>query len=227
MTATYTIEEAPAYIIHDLPETVDPYEHLTKDGVGSLSVQELLSIALGDPGKTLDHIQEYGIYSLTALHTVEEISYSLKLKQKEAARLLASLELGRRFYGKSHGSLIQVRGIADVYAHYRNMATLPKEQLRALLINSRYQLVHEELLSVGSIETLHITPRDIFQAAVERRVTAMILVHNHPSNDASPSKADYEFTEKVIEAGKIVGIQLLDHVIIAEGGYTSCMPTDK
>lgn len=227
MVTSYLIDEISTYQLNDLPDSESTYDRLISKGVAALSIQELLSVALGDPGRTIEHIQEYGIYSLTALHTIEEMSYTLNLKQKDAASLLVSLELGRRFYGKTHGSLVQVRGIEDVFAHYRNMATLPKEQLRALLINSRYQLVHEELLSVGSIESLHISPRDIFQAAVERRVTAMILVHNHPSNDSTPSKADYDFTKTVIEAGKVLGIHLLDHVIIADGTYSSCMPKGK
>ena len=180
-------------------------------------------MALGNAAHAVEYLQEYGIYALTALHTVEEMTYALQISQKDAVNLLTSLELGKRFYGKNVGSLIQIRGVEDVYMHYRSMATLPKEQLRALLINSRYQVVHEELLAVGSIESLHITPRDTFQAAVERRVNGIILVHNHPSGDPTPSKADYDFTTATIEVGKVLGIQLLDHVIIAESGYMSCI----
>jgi DNA repair protein RadC len=106
------------------------------------------------------------------------------------------------------------------------MSQLAKEQLRVALINSHYQLVHEETLAIGSTEYLHIQARDIFQPAVERRVTAIILVHNHPSGDSTPSQSDSDFTEHMVAAGKLLGIELLDHVIIGADSYTSCLQVE-
>jgi DNA repair protein RadC len=104
------------------------------------------------------------------------------------------------------------------------MNSLPKEQLRLLLINSRYQLVHEEILAVGQLDDLSIRPRDVFQPAVERRVAAILLVHNHPSGDPTPSQSDRDFTKVIQDAGELLGIELLDHVIIGHDRAESSMP---
>lgn len=220
-TASYRI--APReYVIHDRPLEDQPVRRLHNEGSDVLSVKELLDIALGS-FKSEAVLKEYGVQFLTTLRTVEEIEEVLHVDRVQATRLLAMLALGKRLYAPNQSSLVQIRGIEDVYNHYRMLASLPKEQLWLLLINSRYQVVHEEVLSIGSTESLHISPKDVFQSAVERRATAVILLHNHPSGDPEPSKTDYEFTTKMRSAAELLGIELLDHVIVAQQGYRSCL----
>lgn len=221
MSVTYAIAERE-YVIHDRPLETLPIRRLRTEGGDVLSVQELLNLALGITDATAI-LHEYGAQFLTTLHTVEEIEEVLHIDRVQASRLLAMLALGKRLYAPNQSSLVQVRGIEDVYNHYRMLASLPKEQLWALLINSRYQVVHEEVLAIGGTESLRIVAKDVFQSAVERRTSAVVLLHNHPSGDPTPSSTDYEFTAKMQEAAQLLGIELLDHVIIAQGGYRSCM----
>jgi DNA repair protein RadC len=225
MKTIYAIQEPVSYIIRDTEITQTAYNKIIRDGPKGLSIQELLSLSMGESESSIGHIQEYGTHSLTALNSVEEATHSLGINQKDAVQLLVTIELGRRLFQKTSGSLVRIRGIQDVFDHFRSMALLPKEQLRALLVNSRYQLVHDELLGVGSIESLHISAKDVFQAAVERRISAILLVHNHPSGDSTPSKADRDFTAEMVRIGEILGIQVLDHVVIAENGFASCLNT--
>jgi DNA repair protein RadC len=166
-------------------------------------------------------IQDYGANVLTSLHSVSDIVESLHTDHLEASRLLAILSLGKRLYGTQQGSFVHIRGVEDVFNHYRTMSQLAKEHLRVALINSRYQLVHDETIAIGSTEYLHVSPRDVFQAAVERRVTAVILVHNHPSGDPTPSKADIAMTREVAAAAKALGIAIHDHLVIGRSGHAS------
>ncbi|MBU6389034.1 hypothetical protein KGQ71_00805 [Patescibacteria group bacterium] len=226
-SASYLVRPSSQYKIEDKPREALPIRRLQIDGADTLAVNELVQIALGKVDNFESIIQEYGIQFLTGLNTVEDIVDALHLDHLQATRLLAILALGKRLFGHSQGSLVQIRGIEDVYQYSRPMIHLAKEQLRVYLINSRYQLIHEETVAIGSTEYIHIAAKDIFQAAVERRVSAVILVHNHPSGDPTPSQSDYDFTASMIEAGKLLGIEVLDHVIIGLDSYASSLPVQE
>ena len=103
------------------------------------------------------------------------------------------------------------------------MDTLHKEQLRGLYFNSRYQLIHEETISVGSLTANIVHPREVFQPALERGAVAVIVAHNHPSGDTQPTIADREVTHQLQAAGAILGIELLDHLIITRDTYKSLL----
>jgi len=222
-TATYTIPEVRSYIIHDRPVEALPIRRLQTEGPDVLSASQLLQISLGQADGFESILKEYGVQFLTTLHTVSDIVDTLKLDHLQATRLLAILSLGRRLFSAPQGALIVVRGINDVFEQYRIMVTLAKEQLRLLMLNSRYQVVHEEVLAIGGLDSIQISARDVFQPAVERRVSAIILVHNHPSGDPTPSQADYELTKRIKEAGELLGIELLDHVVIGRDEAKSCL----
>jgi len=219
----YKIPAPQSYIIHDRPADNLPIRRLQTEGGEVLSTNQLLQIALGQADGFENILKEYGVQFLATLHSVPEIVEALKIDHMQATRLLAILSLGKRLFSPDQGSMVTIQGIEDIYAHYRFMATLAKEQLRCLLINSRYQVIHEEMIAVGSLDNLQISARDVFQAAVERRVTAIILVHNHPSGDATPSPADLEFTKTIQTAGNLLGIELLDHVVIGRDKAESCL----
>jgi len=222
-TNTYQIRVAQEYIIHDRPIDKLPIRRLQQNGGDTLATNELLQIALGRVDGFEQLIHEYGTHFLTTLHTVPEIVETLHLDHLQATRLLAILAIGKRLYAPEQGSLITIKGIEDIYEHYRSLANLAKEQLRVLLINSRYQLVHEEIVAIGTTDALTISPKEVFQSAVERRVTAVILLHNHPSGEPTPSTSDLTFTRTMKEAATLLGIDLLDHVIVARNGYASCL----
>jgi len=223
----YIIPAPPVYIIHDRPVDKVPMRRIQNEGPEVLSVNELLSVALGQAEGIESQLQEYGTGLLTTLHSVEDIMETLKLDRIQATRMLAMLSLGKRLFTPEQGSMTQIRSIADVYNHCRSMSMLTREQLRLLLINSRYQVVHEEVLAIGGVEALSLAGRDVFQPAVERRVPAVVLVHNHPSGDPTPSESDLEFTKKMQQAAQVLGIELIDHVIIGASSYKSCLNSEQ
>ena len=103
------------------------------------------------------------------------------------------------------------------------MHNLNKEQFRGLYLNSRYQLIHDEVISVGSLNASIVHPREVFQPAIQYGATAIIVAHNHPSGDLKASAADREVTDKLKEAGKILGIEILDYIIITENKFISVL----
>ena len=225
-TIPYQIVEHQ-YTIHDRPDDRQPIRRLQTEGAEVLEVNELLQIALGRVDGFEEIVNKYGVSFLTTLQSVNDIVEILHVDHLQATRLLAILGLGKKLYTPSQGALPYIRGIEDVYANYRTMANLAREQLRLLLIDSRYKLSHDEVLAIGSTEHLSIPVRDILQPAVERRVSAIILVHNHPTGDPTPSESDLSFTETIRKAALLLDIELLDHVIIAQGGYRSCMLSNQ
>jgi DNA repair protein RadC len=220
----YALAASQTYIIHDRPVPEDIAQRLSQEGAESLSAHQLLEVLLGPDTAEQIQLAEYGSGILSTLEQVSDIQRLWPLNDEKARELLAALSLGRRLFSPTSGSFVTIRGIDDVWRAYSSMNSLPKEQLRLLLINSRYQLVHEEILAVGQLDDLSIRPRDVFQPAVERRVAAILLVHNHPSGDPTPSQSDRDFTKVIQDAGELLGIELLDHVIIGHDRAESSMP---
>ena len=101
------------------------------------------------------------------------------------------------------------------------MCALSKEQLRGLYLDAHYRVIHDEVISVGSVDANIIHPREVFKPALERSASAVILVHNHPSGVVTPSEADVEVTKQLVEASKVLGVTLLDHIVVAKDGYAS------
>lgn len=221
--STYVLNPR-SYVIHDRPVDDHVASELTTGNSDALSISELLNSAMGEQLAVTRIVHEYGSHVLASLKSAQQIEEVLGLEPKAARKLFAILSLGRRLYAPSESSFIRIRGVEDVFTHYRSLAKLAKEQLWILLINSRYQVIHEEVLAVGSTDNLHITAKDVFQSAIERRATAVILVHNHPSGDPTPSKADLAFTKELQKAATVLGIDLLDHVIITNESFASCIP---
>jgi DNA repair protein RadC len=134
------------------------------------------------------------------------------------------LELGRRTYatGRS-GEPVQVRTAEQAYHFFRDMGGRSKEQLRGLYLDSHYQVVYDEIISIGSLTSNVVHPREVFQPAISRGAVGIIIAHNHPSGSLEPSDADIEVTRQLIDAGKILGIDMLDHIIVTADGYKSIL----
>lgn len=142
----------------------------------------------------------------------------------KAAKLKACAEIHRRLQqpGPYMTPRIEITCGRDVYELLKaDMEQLDREQVRVLMLNVRNHLIHREVISVGSLDTSIVHPREIFKNCIKRSAAAVILAHNHPSGDAAPSDDDIRMTKRIIEAGKIVGITVLDHVIIGRGQYVS------
>jgi len=140
----------------------------------------------------------------------------------EAARLQALFELARRFGEERLLPGATFRGAEDVFRHFRmRLRDAKQEHFFLLLLDSRKRFLAEVAISQGTMERALVHPRDVFGAAVRERAGAVVIVHNHPSGDPTPSPEDINVTKRLLEAGTLIGIPLLDHVVLGEGRYTS------
>jgi DNA repair protein RadC len=136
-------------------------------------------------------------------------------------QIVAVGELGRRFFRKQKNGAAVIRTARDVYGYTVDMRALPKEHLRGLYLDAHYQVIHDETLSIGTIDANLIHPREVFRPALAHAAAAVVLVHNHPSGIVTPSEADCVVTQQIAAAGKILGIELIDHVIITDDTFIS------
>ncbi len=218
--------------IRDLPQEEKPREKLMKYGPDALSVSELLAIVFGVGSKKEDVLamskrllKEYGNKAIVNEKDPKKIQKALGIPTTKACQAVACFELGRRFFEPAKGGKpLFLRTSRQVYEYLKDMADLPKEHLRGLYLNAHYHLVHDEIISIGSLTANIIHPREVFLPAVEHSASAVILAHNHPSGVVAPSDADLVITRQLVEAGKLMGIEVLDHVIVTKKTFTSIMP---
>jgi DNA repair protein RadC len=221
-------ERQYVYRLRDLPEADKPREKLLQHGPEVLSIVELVAVILNTGTVKEDVltmasriIREYGEKSFSSFADPRRVSLDIDIPLGKACQLVASSELGRRFYKKPGGRNVSVRNAKDVSAYVRDMHELPKEYLRGIYVNNHHQVVHDEVLSMGTLDANIVHPREVFKPAVEYGAAAVILVHNHPSGIVTPSSADIEITKQLVAAGRIMGISLIDHVIVGKGKYAS------
>lgn len=139
----------------------------------------------------------------------------------KAARVVAAVELGRRVCEGRHGREA-VSGPADVHRLFgERLRHLDREHFVAVLLDTKNRVLASELISIGSLDASLVHPRELFKAAIRYSASAVILVHNHPSGDPTPSEADATCTRRLADAGRVLGIEVLDHVIIGDGRYVS------
>ena len=214
--------------IRDMPVDAKPREKLIECGPSVLSVEELLAVILTTGTQREDVlelskriIRQYGEKVIVAEHSPERLRDELDISIVKACQIVAVGELGRRFYAKNDSGFTVIRTAKDVYDHVVDMRRLPKDHLRGLYLNSHNQIIHDEVISIGTINSNIVHPREVFRPAVEYNAVAVVLAHNHPSGIAAPSAQDIEVTKQLADAGKVMGIHLLDHVIITEQGFSS------
>lgn len=212
--------------VKDLPAHKRPRERLFSDGPQHLSEVQLLAILLGS-----------GRPGLNALSLARKILTSFSLKRLTevklenlvaiggvgragAARIVAALELGGRA-SRQNSSLPTVTTPQDVLLLLNKLSRFQQEHLIGLYLNSRYRLLRETTIAIGSINLTLIQPRDVFAPALSIPATALVLAHNHPSGEVQPSQDDLDLTERIAQAGNLFGIQLLDHLIMAGKNYFS------
>lgn len=214
--------------VRDLEESERPREKLVKSGPSALSVSELLAVILGTGTKKEDVIQmagrivkEYGEQSIFDRVDANKVAEDLDIPLLKATQVVACAELGRRFFLKKSGSLAVIRTPQDVFEYCQSMRTLSKEHLRGIYLDSHYRVIHDEVISIGTINSSIIHPREVFKPAIQYGAVGVILAHNHPSGVLTPSQADIDITKQLSEAGEIIGISLIDHVILTEKEYQS------
>jgi DNA repair protein RadC len=224
------IDAGKEYIlkIKDMPTEDKPREKLEKYGPSALSVAELIAVLLHTGTKKEDVlsmssriIKDYGERTLAGQTNAQKLSLDLDIPLAKALQIVACAELGRRFFEKRiHGPQI-IRTSKDVYEYLHDMRNLPKEHLRGLYVNTHHRIIHDEVISIGTINTNLIHPREVFKPAIEYGAAAVILAHNHPSGVVTPSQADIDITNHIVSVGKIIGIPLVDHVIIGKNKFIS------
>lgn len=211
--------------IKQLPKTKQPRERLLNMGAENLTSQELLAILLSSGTKRKNVLSvAKGLlkqFPLSTLHSISlsELSKVSGVGKVKAGKIAAAIELGKRA-GNSKG-LHQVLTPKDVIAEVKEIATKSQEYLIALYLNARHELQLKQTISVGTLNQAIIEPRDIFFYALTLPSSFIILVHNHPSNNSTPSQGDIAFTKRIIDASNLLGIKMIDHIIVTKDNYAS------
>ena len=199
---------------------------LREDGGRSLPDADLLGVVLGPArgGRGREGarrvLEEAGWTALASAAGPRPPWWGL-LTPGQAARLAAALELGRRLRGTDPGTSPVLRTPREVYEATADLRTERREHFVGLYLNTRNRLLLRETVSVGSLNASIVHPREVFEPALRRGAASLIVVHNHPSGEAEPSEDDIQITRRLAQAGDILGIALLDHVVVATGGYVS------
>jgi DNA repair protein RadC len=216
--------------IRELPLPERPREKMISCGVRSLSNTELLAILLGTGSKDKSalHLAEEilsiksdGILFLSDC-SPEELSKLNGVGKAKACRILAGIELGRRIATEPREKRLKIGDPESIAALFmEEMRYYKKEVFNILLLSSKGEIIGSDKISVGDLSSTVIHPREVFLPAVKRSAAAVAFVHNHPSGDPTPSGDDIKTTAKLVDAGKIIGIAVWDHIIIGDGRYMS------
>lgn len=215
--------------IKDWPADERPREKLLKRGAQALSDAELLAILIRTgTGKmtALDLArkiitQEKGLLRLARI-SAQELMRMKGIGQAKAVELLAAFEIGRRVQGSSPEETVIIRSPEDAAQRVVPMLRdKPHEVFIVLLLDSRNGLTHEQELTVGTLNASLVHPREVFKLAIDHRAASVIVAHNHPSGNPEPSAEDIAVTRQLADAGKVVGIPLHDHLIVAGESFTS------
>ena len=199
-------------------------------GAQNLTDAELVAIILrtGTKGKSVlsvayDLIKQEGNLAALASKSLESLKKNAGIGNDKAATLLAAFEISRRVLSQSkwsHDSKItSPEDIANLFIPL--LRDELKEKFIVVCLNSANKIIKQETISTGSLNSSIVHPREVFKVAIESSSASIILIHNHPSGNPEPSNEDIAITKKIVEAGKIIDIQVFDHLIIAGGGFTS------
>jgi DNA repair protein RadC len=215
--------------IKDLPTGERPRERLVKYGAGALSSTELLAITLGSGGRGQNVLelsssllaQHGGLVGL-ARASISELCQIKGMGPAKVAQIKAALELGRRLLLATPEARPQVRSPADAAGLLMaEMGLLEQEHLRALLLDTKNHVLGSPTIYVGSVNTSLIRVAEIFREAIKANCAGIIVAHNHPSGDPTPSPEDVAVTEQIVAAGKLLDIEVLDHLVIGHQRYVS------
>lgn len=215
--------------IKDMPEAERPRERLAKYGAEVLSNSELLAIILRT-GTSQDSalslacriLKNDGGIRFLYESSFEELKGIRGIGEAKASQIKAALELGRRLKTYKDSGSIYIKTPYDAAELVmEDMRFLKKECLKLMMLNTKNMVVSIKEISVGSLNSSIVHPREIFVEAIKASCASIIICHNHPSGDPSPSQEDINVTRRVYEAGKIVGIDLIDHIVIGDGKFIS------
>jgi DNA repair protein RadC len=210
------------YLIREMPEGDRPRERLKERGAAALSDAELIAILLrtGVKGQSAVQVAQELLREFKTLEEVARAPLETLAKTKgvgptKAIQLKAAFELARRLSGSSRGKQAIIGSPEDAAAVVREeMRTLDREEFGVLLLNTKNGLIKKCGISRGSLNASIVEPREVFKDAIAASAASMILVHNHPSGDPTPSSEDISITKRLVKAGELLNISVLDHIIL-------------
>jgi DNA repair protein RadC len=220
------MERERSVTIHDLDEGERPRERLLELGPGVLSDADLVAVLFGTgcagAGVLETSSRVVASVNVRRLHQValEDLLAVRGMGKARAAQLLAAAELGRRLWPDGEAPPL-VRGPESIYELTRDIRGTNREHFVGFYLNSRNQVLRREIISIGSLNASIVHPREVFLPAVAMSAASVILAHNHPSGDPTPSEEDLAITRRLVEAGRLLGIELVDHVVVAREAYAS------
>ena len=217
-----------SFTIHDLPKEERPRERLVKFGEQALSAQELLQLILGRgvAGESVavtaqKLLAQFGSLQKLAEASIEELSSIKGIGLAKAAQIKAAFEIGRRL--STQAPTYKSKELTDPEKVYRliksKLKDYHKEHFYIIALNSRGHSIAE--VSVGSLNASVVHPREVFTEAIKNKAASVVFAHNHPSGDPEPSEDDLLLTKKLVESGKILGIEVFDHIIVVKDGFFS------
>lgn len=221
--------ESHNFTLRDVPSEERPRERMLQVGAQSLSNAELMAILLrtgtyAESAVTLAQrvLKQSGSLRNLVEMTVDQLTQIKGIGAAKALQLKAGIELGKRIARTTADDKVTIRSPQDVSALVmEELRYLQKEHFICLFLNTKNHVIGQETLSIGSLNASIVHPREVFRAAIQRSSASIICVHNHPSGDPTPSPEDIAITRQLTEAGKIVGIEVLDHVIIGDNRFIS------
>lgn len=220
---------APTIMIKDVPKDDRPRERMLKVGANHLSNQELLAILLGSGTKdesvmslsnrVLMHFEGLGLMHDAA---IEELTAIKGIGTAKGVLILSAIELGKRMNQYKPNERYVIRSPKDGADYVmEEMRNLNQEHFVVLFLNTKNQIIQRQTIFIGSLNASIVHPREVFREAVKRSAASIIVVHNHPSGDPSPSQEDIHVTRRLLESGKLIGIDVLDHLIIGDRKFVS------
>ncbi|WP_390622415.1 RadC family protein [Bacillus massilinigeriensis] len=216
-------------MIRDFPQDERPRERFIQNGAQSLSNHELLAILLRTGTKEESVLQlsnrlltQFEGLRLLKDATLDEITSIKGIGMAKAIQVLAAVEIGRRISNLTYQDRYVIRSPEDGAKYMMNdMRFLSQEHFVCLYLNTKNQVLHKQTIFIGSLNASIVHPREVYKEAIRRSAASIICLHNHPSGDPAPSREDIEVTKRLVECGKIIGIELLDHLIIGENKFVS------
>jgi DNA repair protein RadC len=221
-----------SYTLHDIPINERPRERLVKYGVEALSLQELLSLIFGRgvKGESVINISQKLISNFGSLNklseaSIEELKKVRGLGLAKACQLKACFEISRRF--KKEETLRKnkrkfIKSPKDLYLLLKEkIINFHKEYFMVVSLDNRNKVISIDVISIGTLNSSLIHPRETFEAAIKNHAAGIIICHNHPSGELKPSKDDLIVTNNLIKAGKLLGIEIVDHIVITKDEYFS------
>lgn len=223
--------KSESYSIKDWPEEERPRERLIKLGVSALSDAHLLSVIIGsgDPATkrnavdlSLDLIKSFGGVSQIDGASVKELCSIQGIGEAKATQIKAAFELGKRLVSQRAEARLKFGCSQDFVDYYSPfLKNIKKEVVKAALLNPKLRLIKDIAVSEGILNASVVHPREVMVSAIKESAASIVLVHNHPSGDPTPSQADIEITHRLRKTGDIIGIKMIDHIIIGDGTFYS------